>query len=141
MSLALVVMATLLFSSFSWSAETLKVGFDIPLTGDIPQVGESSKYAAEMLKEQINSAGGIKVGDKTYQLEFIYEDNESKAESATAAGLKLITQDQVLAIIGPQASKQAVPAGEICNSFKTPMISPWSTNPQTTLDRPYVFRA
>jgi len=141
MSLALVVMATLLFSSFSWSAETLKVGFDIPLTGDIPQVGESSKYAAEMLKEHINSAGGIKVGDKTYQLEFIYEDNESKAESATAAGLKLITQDQVLAIIGPQASKQAVPAGEICNSFKTPMISPWSTNPQTTLDRPYVFRA
>lgn len=141
MSLALVVMATLLFSSFSWSAETLKVGFDIPLTGDIPQVGESSKYAAEMLKEQINSAGGVKVGDKTYQLEFIYEDNESKAESATAAGLKLITQDQVLAIIGPQASKQAVPAGEICNSFKTPMISPWSTNPQTTLDRPYVFRA
>lgn len=141
MSLALVVMATLLLASFSWSAETLKVGFDIPLTGDIPQVGESSKYAAEMLKEQINGAGGLKVGDKTYQLEFIYEDNESKAESATAAALKLITQDQVLAIIGPQASKQAVPAGEICNSFKTPMISPWSTNPQTTLDRPYVFRA
>lgn len=141
MSLALVGMATLLLSSFSWSAETLKVGFDIPLTGDIPQVGESSKYAAEMLKEQINGAGGLKVGDKSYQLEFIYEDNESKAESATAAALKLITQDQVLAIIGPQASKQAVPAGEICNSFKTPMISPWSTNPQTTLDRPYVFRA
>ncbi|MCK8601905.1 ABC transporter substrate-binding protein [Syntrophobacteraceae bacterium DRH4] len=141
MSLALAVMAAVFFSSFSWSAETLKVGFDIPLTGDIPQVGESSKYAAEMLKEQINGAGGVKVGDKTYQLEFIYEDNESKAESATAAALKLITQDQVLAVIGPQASKQAVPAGEICNSFKTPMITPWSTNPQTTLDRPYVFRA
>lgn len=139
--MALVVLVTMFSSPFSWSAETIKVGFDIPLTGDIPQVGESSKYAAEMLKEQINGAGGVKVGDKTYQLEFVYEDNESKAESATAAALKLITQDQVLAVIGPQASKQAVPAGEICNSFKTPMITPWSTNPQTTLDRPYVFRA
>ena len=139
--MALVVLVTMFSSPFSWSAETIKVGYDIPLTGDIPQVGESSKYAAEMLKEQINGAGGVKVGDKTYQLEFVYEDNESKAESATAAALKLITQDQVLAVIGPQASKQAVPAGEICNSFKTPMISPWSTNPQTTLDRPYVFRA
>ena len=141
MAMALVVLVTMFSSPFSWSAETIKVGFDIPLTGDIPQVGESSKYAAEMLKEQINGAGGVKVGDKTYQLEFVYEDNESKAESATAAALKLITQDQVLAVIGPQASKQAVPAGEICNSFKTPMITPWSTNPQTTLDRPYVFRA
>lgn len=140
--MASVVFLTVLFSPLTWSwAETIKVGFDIPLTGDIPQVGESSKYAAEMLKEQINNAGGLKVGDKTYKLEFIYEDNESKAESATAAALKLITQDEVIAIIGPQASKQAVPAGEICNSYKTPMISPWSTNPQTTQNRPYVFRA
>jgi branched-chain amino acid transport system substrate-binding protein len=81
------------------------------------------------------------VGDKKYPLEFIYQDNEAKAESATAAALKLITRDKVLAIIGPQASKQAVPAGEVCNANKTPMISPWSTNPNTTKGRPWVFRA
>lgn len=124
-----------------WAADTIKIGLNIPLTGDIPKVGEGSKYAAEILLAEVNAAGGIKVGDKTYKLQFIYEDNESKAESATAAALKLITQDQVLAVIGPQASKQAIPAGEVCNSYKTPMISPWSTNPQTTKDRPYVFRA
>ncbi|MBU0702245.1 MAG: ABC transporter substrate-binding protein, partial [Chloroflexi bacterium] len=54
---------------------------------------------------------------------------------------KLITQDQVLAIVGPQSSKQAVPTGEVCNENETPMISPWSTNPNTTLNRPWVFRA
>jgi branched-chain amino acid transport system substrate-binding protein len=122
-------------------AQTIKVGFNIPLTGDIPKVGESSKFAAEMYKDEVNRAGGVKVGDKTYKLEFIYEDNESKAESATPAALKLITQDQVLAMIGPQASKQAIPAGEVANANKTPMISPWSTNPKTTEGRPYVFRA
>ena len=138
--MVLVSLVTLL--SFSWcGAQTIKVGFNIPLTGDIPKVGEGSKYAAEILKNEVNGAGGLKVGDKTYKLEFIYEDNESKAESATAAALKLITQDEVLAIIGPQSSKQAIPAGEVCNANKTPMISPWSTNPQTTKDRPYVFRA
>ncbi len=133
--------AVLMASGPAGAAKTLKIGFNIPLTGDIPKVGEGSKFAAEMLKEEVNAAGGVKVGNETYQLQFIYEDNESKAESATAAALKLITQDQVLAIIGPQASKQAVPAGEIANSFQTPMISPWSTNPETTKDRPYVFRA
>jgi len=120
--------------------DSIKIGLNIPLTGDIPKVGEGSKYAAEMVKEQIKAQGGIKVGAKTYDVEFLYEDNESKAESATATAIKLITQDMVLGIIGPQSSKQAIPAGEINNSYKTPMISPWSTNPQTTLDRPYVFR-
>lgn len=122
-------------------AQSLKVGFNIELTGDVPKIGESSKFAAEIYKDEVNKAGGIKVGDKSYKLEFIYEDNESKAESATPAALKLITQDRVLAMIGPQASKQAIPAGEVANANKTPMISPWSTNPKTTEGRPYVFRA
>jgi branched-chain amino acid transport system substrate-binding protein len=69
------------------------------------------------------------------------EDNESKGESAAAANTKLITQDEVLLIVGPQSSKQAVPAGGVANDLETPMVSPWSTNPNTTLDRPWVFRA
>lgn len=124
----------------SGTEKTVKIGLNIPMTGDIPKVGESSKYAAEMLSEDLQKNGGIKVGGETYTVEFVYEDNESKAESATAAALKLITRDEVLAIVGPQASKQAVPAGEVANNNGTPMISPWSTNPNTTKDRPYVFR-
>ena len=85
---ALIFLVTLLTCGFSASgAETLKIGFNIPLTGDIPQIGESSRYAAEILKTEVNGTGGIKVGDKTYALEFVYEDNESKAESATATAL------------------------------------------------------
>ncbi|GAB4248748.1 ABC transporter substrate-binding protein [Deferrisoma sp.] len=125
----------------AWAGDTIKIGFNIPLTGDIPKVGESSKYAAEMLREDINGAGGLEVGGKKYTLEFVYEDNESKAESAVTAALKLIEQDEVLAIVGPNSSKQAVPAGQVCDDNETPMISPWSTNPDTTKDRPWVFRA
>lgn len=118
----------------------IRIGFPIPLTGDIPDVGESSRNAAEMIRKQVNAAGGLEVGGVAYQLQFIYDDNESKAESAVSATTKLINVDEVLAIVGPQASKQAVPAGGIANNNATPMISPWSTNPDTTLNRPYVFR-
>jgi len=137
----LFLLAALALSPLVWGADIISIGFNIPLTGDAPKVGECSKYAAEIRIAEINGAGGLKVGNKSYKLEFIYVDNESKAESATAAALKLITQDGVLGIIGPQASKQAIPAGQVCNDNKTPMISPWSTNPQTTENRPYVFRA
>lgn len=120
------------------AAQVIKIGINAPLTGDIPKVGEGTKFAAEMWLEQIG--GKLEVGGRTHRVELVIEDNESKAESAAAATAKLATQDQVLVMIGPQASKQAVPAGEVANNLRMPMISPWSTNPRTTLDRPWVFR-
>ena len=120
--------------------ETIKIGINAPITGDIPKVGEGTKYAAEMWLEDINAAGGLEVGGKKYKVELVIEDNESKAESAVAVTTKMITEDGVLAIVGPQASKQAIPAGGKANELETPMISPWSTNPDTTKDRPFVFR-
>lgn len=122
------------------ATNTIKIGINAPLTGDIPKVGEGTKYAAEMWLEDVKAAGGLDVGDKKYDVELVIEDNEAKAESATAVTTKLISQDEVLAMVGPQSSKQAVPAGEVANNLKTLMVSPWSTNPNTTLGRPYVFR-
>ena len=120
--------------------ESIKIGINAPITGDIPKVGEGTKNAAEMWLEDINAAGGLEVGGKKYKVELAIEDNESKAESAVAVATKLITEDEVLALVGPQSSKQAIPAGGKANELGTPMISPWSTNPDTTKDRPFVFR-
>ncbi len=138
---ASLIFALLMSACGQAAPQTIKIGVNAELTGDIPKVGEGTKYAAELWLEDIKAAGGLEVGGKKYPVELVIEDNESKAESAVAANTKLITQDEVLVIVGPQASKQAVPAGEVANNYETPMISPWSTNPNTTKDRPWVFRA
>jgi len=131
----------LIFTPCAWSkAKTIKIGINAPMTGDIPKVGEGTKFAAQMWLEDIKAAGGLEVGGKKYPVEIVIEDNESKAESAVKVSTKMITEDEVLVIVGPQASSQAIPAGGVANNYKTPMISPWSTNPDTTKDRPYVFR-
>ncbi len=119
----------------------IKIGHIAPLTGDIPKVGEEGKYAHELWLEDVEKAGGIEVGGVKYKVEVIHEDNESKAESAAAGTTKLITEDKVLVVIGSYASKQAIPTGEVADRLETPDISPWSTNPRTTKDRPWVFRA
>ncbi len=141
LTIMLVCSAFLLAGCGEDKAQTIKIGFNLPLTGDIPEVGEGSKNAAEMYLKDINEAGGLEVGGQKYMLEFVYMDNESKAESATNVALKLFEQENVVAMIGPNSSKQAVPAGGTANDNRVPMISPWSTNPNTTLDRPWVFRA
>jgi len=137
-----VLVAVVLAAPSAWCAKVkpIKIGINAPLTGDIPKVGEGTKFAAQMWLEDIKAAGGIEVGGKKIPVELIIEDNEAKAESAVKAATKLIKEDEVLFMVGPQASKQAIPAGGVANDNKTPMISPWSTNPDTTKDRPFVFR-
>jgi branched-chain amino acid transport system substrate-binding protein len=136
-----ILLAGLVFVSCGKKAEPIiKIGINAPITGDIPKVGEGTRFAAQMWLEQIQQQGGLKVGDTVYPVQLVIEDNESKAESAVKANTKMITEDEVLIIIGPQASKQAVPAGGVANDYQTPMISPWSTNPDTTTGRPFVFR-
>lgn len=136
------VLAAVFMVAAVWAKEpTIRIGINAPLTGDIPQVGEGTKFAAQLWLEDVKAAGGIAVGNKKYLVELVIEDNESKAESAVKVTTKMITEDDILIMVGPQASKQAVPAAGIANNYKTPMITPWSTNPDSTKDKPYVFRA
>ncbi len=138
---AICVSIAMLVTPGAWAAsKAIKIGINAPMTGDIPKVGEGSKYAARMWLEDVKAAGGLDVGGKKVPVELVIEDNESKAESAVKANTKMITEDEVLVIVGPQSSKQAVPAGGVADNYETPMISPWSTNPDTTKDRPFVFR-
>ncbi|MCL4860691.1 MAG: ABC transporter substrate-binding protein, partial [Caldilineaceae bacterium] len=123
------------------TANTITLGLNLELTGNIPKVGEHSRVAAEMFVEETNANGGVQIGGQNYTLSLVIEDNNGTAEGATATANKLATQDQVLVLVGPNASVAAVPAGEVANNQETPMISPWSTNPNTTLNRPWVFRA
>jgi branched-chain amino acid transport system substrate-binding protein len=127
--------------------DTIKVGLIAELTGDIPAVGASCKNAAEMAVKEINESGGIDVGGKKYKVQLFVEDSASKPDQAASAAQKLITQQNVLAIIGPNSTSNALPASEIAESSKVVLISPWSTNPKTTLDakggapKQFVFRA
>lgn len=128
-------------------ANVIKVGVIAELTGDIPAVGASCKNAAELAVKEINDAGGIDIGGTKYTVELFVEDNAGKADQSASAASKLITQQNVVAIIGPNASRYAIPASEIAESSKVVLISPWSTNPKTTLKgdttepKQYVFRA
>jgi branched-chain amino acid transport system substrate-binding protein len=125
---------------------SIKVGLNVELTGSIPVVGESSKNAAELAVKEVNDAGGLDVGGTKYKVDLQVEDNEDKAESAAAVAQKLASSG-ALAMIGPNASRNAIPASVVAESSAMPMISPWSTNPKTTRvgdtndPKKFVFRA
>jgi branched-chain amino acid transport system substrate-binding protein len=82
MLLAGILMVT---AAVAQKTPTIKIGINAEITGDIPKVGEATKFAAQMWVEDVNKAGGIEVGGKKYKVELAIEDNEAKAESAAKA--------------------------------------------------------
>lgn len=119
----------------------IRIGVILPFTGMFELVGNNAKNASELVRQEVEAAGGIEVGGKKYKVEFVYGDNQSDPTIAGAVTIKQITQQKVLGIVGGLSSRQAIPTGQMAQAFATPMISPWSTSPITTLNRPYVFRS
>ncbi len=142
-----IAVGMIMSSAWAGKDPVIRIGLIAELTGDIPAVGASCKTAAEQAVEEVNKAGGLEVGGKKYKIDLVVQDNGSKADQAALCAQKLIAQERVLAIVGPNASLGAVPASSIAESSKTVLITPWSTNPKTTLDartgksKQYVFRA
>ena len=112
----------------------VKVGVIAEITGSMPAVGKSCQTAARLAVKKINDSGGIEVGGKKYQIELVVEDSAAEPKKAAAAASKLIEQDGVLAIVGPNSSSNAVEAADVANKAGVLMIAPWSTNPTTTID-------
>lgn len=125
-----------------WAADgVIRIGFNLPLTGMFELVGDHAKNAAELVRKDIDAAGGIQVGGKNYKIEFLYGDNGSNSPTASSLTVNQVSREQVLGIVGPLSSRQAIIAGQMANAFSTPMISPWSASPLTTKDRPFIFRS
>jgi branched-chain amino acid transport system substrate-binding protein len=122
------------------STDTIKLGVNMELSGAVASYGQSTLDGIELAVEEINAAGGVE--GKTVEL--IKYDNKSAADEATTLATKLMTQDGVVAILGPAttgAFKAEIP---VANDNKIPVISGSATADDVTVDasgvKEYAFR-
>jgi branched-chain amino acid transport system substrate-binding protein len=117
-------------------AQDIRVGEFSSLTGDKATFGQSTNRGLGLAIDEANAAGGV--GGVTLRL--ITEDDQGKPEEAATAVNKLVTQDQVVAVLGEVASSNSLAGAPICQDSKVPMITPSSTNPAVTEVGDYIFR-
>lgn len=127
--------------SKSGSGDTIKVGLNYELSGQVATYGQSLVSGIELAFEEINNNDGV-LGKK---IEVVKADNKSdNAESANVA-TKLTTRDKVVAILGPATSGNTKAAAPIAVQNKVPLISASATADDVTVDsngkvREYVFK-
>jgi branched-chain amino acid transport system substrate-binding protein len=72
----------------------------MPQTGPLSVVALSFTRAWELYADDVNNAGGVKIGNDTYKIELVQEDSKGSAEGASTAASKLVNQDKVNLVIG-----------------------------------------
>ena len=122
--------------------DTIKVGGLLEMTGGSASFGISGKNGIDLALKKINEKGVL--GGK--KLSLVVADTKYEASEATNGMQKLISQDKVVAVIGPNQSSAVIASGAINNGAKVVDITPMGTNPDVTVDpktkqvKPYSFR-
>lgn len=131
--LAVVLVVT---ASCQKEAGTIQIGEYGSMTGPTATFGRSTHYGITMAINEVNAAGGI----GGVKLNVVAEDDQGKPEEAATAVNKLISQDQVIAVLGEVASSNSLAGAPICQKSGVPMITPSSTNEKVTEVGDFIFR-
>lgn len=138
---AAVVMTGALAGCGSSSGDTIKIGANFELTGNVANYGSATYDGLKLAVKEANDAGGIN-GKK---IELVAVDNKSTAEEAVNAATKLISSDGVKIVVGPAVTANVIAESQVANDNEVPVVAPDATSPAVTVEngkvKPYIFRS
>jgi branched-chain amino acid transport system substrate-binding protein len=134
-----VLAAATLFAGAA-SAETLTLGVNATLSGAGAVFGEGMAFAATNIADEINAKGGLKVGDKVYQIELKKYDDRYRAQDAVTAMERLILEDKVKYVVGPMGSASTLATQARTNGDKVLTLTMAFSTKALSPQLPYSFR-
>ena len=117
-------------------ADSVKIGFNVPLTGFAAADGKSALNGAKLAVKQANKAGGI----NGKMIELVVYDDQASPKQAVPISNKLIEKDKVVAAISGSYSGATRAAAGVFQSAEIPYISAYAVHPEITKAGNYVFR-
>ena len=121
------------------AADTIKIGYPMPLSGPASVYGVPIVKGAEMAVQEINAAGGV-LGRK---LELFVRDSKASADEAVRLARELIIKENVDFLSGTLTSAEAPAVSTIAKENKIVFVAPTSKTIQLTSPanlHPYIFR-
>jgi branched-chain amino acid transport system substrate-binding protein len=123
------------------AAETLTIGAIGPLTGPGSAWGLGLANGVKFAAQEINAKGGLKVGNKVYEVKVIAYDEQYKATEAVAAYNRLVSQDGVKFIIGPLSSSGTLAVKSMVEENKTIIFTGAYSSKAIDPKTQFLFRA
>ena len=123
------------------NADQIVVGSNFELTGNHAQYGTNAAKGFKLAIKEVNDAGGV----NGKQIKIVEADSKSEAAESVNAATKLISDDKVIALVGPAVTANVIAESQVAADNKIPVIAPAATNPDVTVEngtlKEFIFRA
>lgn len=123
------------------AAGTIKIGYTAPFTGSAAEFGVNGWRGVETALDEINEEG-IEIGGTVYTIDIIRYDDVCTPTEGVANVMRLITEDEVCAILGSHCSSVCLAIEDRAREYEVPMITiECMADELTRKDNEYYFRA
>ena len=109
-------------AAFAAEPDTITIGFTASRTGPLNVDSTGQERGYEFWRDEVNAKGGIKVGDKQYQVKFVSYDDQSVGGRVQQLYTRLINQDRAQFLFSPYSSGLVAPAAIISEQYGKVMI-------------------
>ncbi|RBP07100.1 amino acid/amide ABC transporter substrate-binding protein (HAAT family) [Roseiarcus fermentans] len=112
--------------AFAAAENVLRVGFISPRTGPLGGFGQTDGYVLELARAALKN--GLKVGDKTYDVQILDQDTQSDPSRAGQLAKSLINGDGVDLMLAVSTPETINPVADACEAAGVPCLStvmPW----------------
>src|SRR3569833_3552124 len=94
----------------AFANDTLKIGFVGVTSGPAAAWGTSNVRSMETLADMWNAAGGVKIGDKTYDIDIVTFDDQKDPKLAIQ-GMEKMASEGIHYVVGPNVDDGAAAQG------------------------------
>jgi branched-chain amino acid transport system substrate-binding protein len=133
-----VVVALFVTTGF---AQNLTLGFTVSNTGALNVDSVEQLHGFELWRDQVNAAGGIKAGGKSYKVQFVSYDDESNSKRVQQLYSRMILQDKADFLFSPYSSSLTATAAIVTEQYEKIMLTTGAAEGKTyTLGNHYLFQ-
>ena len=120
-----------LFLATSSFAQQITIGFTVSQTGSL-NVDSTEQYRGfELWRDQVNAAGGIKSGGKSYKVQLVSYDDESNSKRVQQLYSRLILQDKADFLFSPYSSGLTATSAVVTEQFGKIMLTTGAAEEKT----------
>jgi branched-chain amino acid transport system substrate-binding protein len=133
-------LAALAAPAFAADEDTITIGMTVSTTGSLNVDSLGQQRGVEMWRDEVNAAGGIKAGGKSYQVKLVTYDDQSQGGRVQQLYTRLIVQDKAQFLFGPSSSGLVATAAVISEQYGKLMMIGGGAEPKTyELGNKYLF--
>ncbi|MGH8798655.1 MAG: amino acid ABC transporter substrate-binding protein [Casimicrobiaceae bacterium] len=118
----LLILVGMLSCATGAVAATVELGASVQLSGPLANTGRYYRDGYQFAVDQINKAGGVKIGNAHDQLALKILDNQSDNNLAVRQYGQLVTDDKIKLLLGPFASDAVIATSSVAEKYQVPMI-------------------